>query len=77
MDLQRAPNAAAGKSRASGAANGSAGKPRRDDDDSEDSDDDGLGRIKSKQKKNALPAGLGNMFAMRNPLDADGAAATG
>ena len=77
VDLQRAPDVAAAraKSSAKGAANGSASKQRPDYDESDDSDDDGLGRIKSKPSKNALPAGLGSMFNKNNPLAAGAQAA--
>ena len=71
VDLQRAPEAsvvAKAKKAASSAAASGAATAVDMNDDSDDSDDDGLGRIRSKPKKEALPAGLGSMFSMSNPL---------
>lgn len=76
VDLQRAPDASKVKKAVKARqANGTQAQPaaKYQDDDSSD-DDDGLGRIRpekaGKSSESTLPAGLGQVFNMNNPLAA-------
>ena len=53
-------------------AQGNSAANRNQYDSDDDSDDDGLGRIRpnNNQSSSALPAGIGQVFNMNNPLAA-------